>query len=148
MRQMLKKRGRRSEVVVQKVEGEIRKWVGGSDWAFGVDEVDGMGWKTIDASLVEVPEDVESGNGNTNGEGSTSTSRSLGAANKRMPERHHIRSPLPALPVKDDLIPSILELSRSPAHLSWAVTDSFDRLVVHLVARYYELLSWSKLPPL
>jgi hypothetical protein len=39
---------------------------------------------------------------------------------------------------------AIVELVREPGHLVWAVADGFERLIVHLLARYYELLSFSE----
>jgi hypothetical protein len=41
--------------------------------------------------------------------------------------------------------PALVELMRAPHHLIWAVADSFERLVVHLLCRYYELSSFSTL---
>ncbi|WVF67271.1 hypothetical protein IAT40_002020 [Kwoniella sp. CBS 6097] len=82
---------------------------------------------------------------------------------RRMPLQHQITALLPPLPTtttngSDDNNngasataakstrqgPCVLEYSRSPAHLSWFIPESFERLVVHLISRYYELLSWSE----
>lgn len=43
-----------------------------------------------------------------------------------------------------DSYQAILELAREPGRLVWHVPDSFERLVVHLVARYYGLVSFSR----
>nr|ODN89590.1 hypothetical protein L203_02303 [Cryptococcus depauperatus CBS 7841] len=60
----------------------------------------------------------------------------------RLPPQHDIVFPEP--PLENGQIPAVLEISRSPAHLSWHLSDKFERLVVHLLARYYELVSWSE----
>ena len=60
---------------------------------------------------------------------------------RRVPTIHRPRTVLPTLPTPR---PAVIELSRSPAHLSWAVADPFERLVVHLLCRYYELVTFSK----
>ncbi|WWC64775.1 uncharacterized protein I303_107387 [Kwoniella dejecticola CBS 10117] len=104
----------------------------------------------------------------TSGPISTSTSTSTGHVGntnrprRRLPPRHQITGLLPPLPRNSNSnlndidsdghkhnenangLPSILEISRSPAHLSWYVVDSFERLVIHILARYYELVSWSE----
>ncbi|WWD03972.1 hypothetical protein V865_002032 [Kwoniella europaea PYCC6329] len=130
-----KKRGRRVESLVQAVEGEMRKWLGG-DWSLNLSSTEGAEgsrWKVIDGTLVDIP--VEK-NGETSG--SNTNNR------RRLPIQHQLNGLLPSLPKENDQIPSILEISRSPAHLSWYIVDPFERLVVHLLARYYELISWSE----
>lgn len=130
-RAMLQKRGRRVESLVGIVEGEIRGWLGGPSWSSG--EIDcSMAWKVIDGSLVDV---------DTAQAGPAISPTPI--SNRRMPPQHQIKTDLPSLPSRSMQWPAILELSRSPAHLSWAVPDSFERLVIHLIARYYELISWS-----
>ncbi|WWD19808.1 hypothetical protein CI109_104272 [Kwoniella shandongensis] len=137
-RALLRKRGgRRVEGLVGKVEEEIRGWLGGNwgDLNHSIAPSEGdESWKVIDDNLVD--HTIHSG------ESSTSSASS----SRRMPTLHQITSALPILPLTGedpDQIPAILEISRSPAHLSWLVSDSFERLVVHLIARYYELVSWS-----
>lgn len=44
----------------------------------------------------------------------------------------------------DKTFQSLVELAREPGRLVWHVPDPFDRLVVHLVARYYGLVSFSR----
>ncbi|KAK4684691.1 hypothetical protein P7C73_g5476, partial [Tremellales sp. Uapishka_1] len=126
-RAMLRKRGRRAEVVVMRVENEIKDWLAGKGWNLGWRNDDDEGWKVIDETMVEYepPESKDEG------------------SSRRMHERLR-HATLPKLEVVDGKCRAILELSRSPAHLSWAVADNFERLVVHLVARYYELVSWSE----
>lgn len=128
-RALLRKRGRRAESIVPSVENTVRSWLGGEyDIAPG-----DLGWRVIDKTPVETPARAANANGHA------------GPSGRRLPAQHQMNA-LPPLPVEDGAVPAILEVSRSAAHLSWAVPDSFDRLVVHLVARYYELASWSELP--
>ncbi|WVQ66665.1 uncharacterized protein L199_004852 [Kwoniella botswanensis] len=132
-----KKRGRRVESLVQAVEGEMRKWLGG-DWSLNLSSTEGaegLRWKIIDGTLVDIP--IEK-NGETSGSNTNTNNR------RRLPIQHQINGMLPFLPKENDQIPSILEISRSPAHLSWYIVDPFERLVVHLLARYYDLISWSE----
>ncbi|KAK1922201.1 hypothetical protein DB88DRAFT_542193 [Papiliotrema laurentii] len=131
-RALLRKKGRRAEELVGTVESGLREWLQGEGWDLGADP-DHTTWNVIDPTPVDymAPE----------GEAGPSSSRS---GSRRMPERHQLRDQLPPLPVEDGSCPAILELSRSPAHLTWAVTEGFERLVVHLVVRYYELVSWSE----
>lgn len=138
---MLRKRGRRVEVLVGKVEEEIKGWLKGEGFFENTRaEVESSGWRVVDGSLVEVqlpkvdladqPESASMSTGN----------------GRRMPDRHRLREALPPLPPVEQAgtLSAILEYSRSPAHLSWAVMDGFERLVLHLVARYYELVTWSE----
>lgn len=117
--------------MVNLVEGRLRKWLDGEGWNLG-HETGEPEWTVVDSTLVNV--ELEG----TDGAGPSSPPSS-----RRMPHQHRLRDHLPPLPVVGKQVPAILELSRSPAHLSWAVVDGFDRLVVHLVVRYYELVSWS-----
>nr|XP_019043962.1 hypothetical protein I302_07239 [Kwoniella bestiolae CBS 10118]OCF22892.1 hypothetical protein I302_07239 [Kwoniella bestiolae CBS 10118] len=142
-----KKRGRRVEGLVQGVEQEMRGWLGG-DWDvtnLNGHSSDGEGrrWKIIDETLVDIP--IEK-NGEGSGSGSSTNGNGSGSNRRRLPAQHQITGSLPSLPEKQDgsQVSAILEISRSPAHLSWYVVDPFERLVVHLLARYYELVSWSE----
>ncbi|ORY31615.1 hypothetical protein BCR39DRAFT_525918 [Naematelia encephala] len=130
-RALLRKRGRRAEYLVALVEGQIQNWKNGQGWLDSLHSTEN--WKILDSTLVENEEILKGESDESVGEGSTST--------RRMPALHQIQTRLPPLPTGSRA--AVLELSRSPAHLTWAVADSFDRLVVHLVARYYELVSWS-----
>jgi hypothetical protein len=146
------------ETLVGVVENELRSWLSGEGWDLngngsvdrdrdgdgdGDGEVgsDGYsvgqnGWRILDNQLVEV---------STNDAAGTTTS----SQRRSLPERHRVEAALPPLPYEGSStkqLPAILELSRSPAHLTWTVTESFERLVVHLVVRYYDLISWSELP--
>lgn len=111
------------------VEDAVRSWLGGE---FDCETEDA--WRTIDATEVDYASAIRP-EGQANG----------GGPSRRMPQQHHMREAVPDLPIVKGQVAAVLELSRSPAHMSWAVPDSFDRLVVHLVARYYELISWSEL---
>ncbi|KAL1410866.1 hypothetical protein Q8F55_001809 [Vanrija albida] len=122
-RALLRRGGRRAEVIVPPLEGAVRAWLGGE---FG--GADELGWRVVEATRVEL---------------APSTPRSA-VTGHSVPPQHRVQAPLPPLPVDDGGVPALLELSRSAAHLSLAVPDSFDRLVVHLVARYYDLVSWSE----
>lgn len=126
-RAVLRRRGRRAETIVPKVENAVRSWLGGEFEAPPADSA----WCTVDATLVDYAASRPEGQ---NGAGPS----------RRMPQQHQVQAEVPDLPITRGQVAAVLELSRSPAHLSWAVPDSFDRLVVHLVARYYELISWSE----
>lgn len=144
IRQALRKKGRRTEVVVQKVEDELRGWLSGiGTLNDGDEEGRGEEWSVVDDTLVEYSssgKEDEAGNG-ANGQGPGSGSR------RRIPARHRPDT-LPCLPVKEGLVPAILELSRSVGHLSWLALEGFERLVIHLICRYYEVVSWSESLPL
>lgn len=144
IRQALRKKGRRTEVVVQRVEDEIRGWLGGKgvlEAEAAAADSDNEGscgqWKPIDATLVESTfRSRDEGDGEDVG--------SQVAGSRRMPARHRLRGDLPPLPITEGTLPAILELSRSVGHLTWLAVEGFERLVIHLVCRYYELVSWSK----
>ena len=148
IRQALRKKGRRTEVVVQKVEDEIRGWLGGKGVleaeaaAADSDAEDNCGkWKIVDDTLIESsfkPKD----------DGEEGVSGTQVAGSRRMPARHRLRGNLPSLPINDGTLPAILEISRSVGHLTWLAVEGFERLVIHLICRYYELVSWSKSPSL
>ncbi|KAL7424421.1 hypothetical protein Q5752_000104 [Cryptotrichosporon argae] len=107
VRQLLRRKGRRAEVVVRLVEGEIRRWLAGQ-W--------GVGWRAVDDETVA----FEPAEGEVEG------------------------VVLPPLPGDTNAaIPAILSLAATPDSLALALADPFDRLVTHLLARYYRLLSRS-----
>jgi hypothetical protein len=116
---------------VEIVETRLIRWLEGEGWDLGNREDQEPQWTVVDDSPVDIEAEA------TAGPSSSSTT------SRRMPERHQLRNQLPALPRSGNQLPAILELSRSPAHVSWAIADGFDRLVTHLVVRYYELVSWS-----
>ncbi|TXT15827.1 hypothetical protein VHUM_00330 [Vanrija humicola] len=126
-RALLRRGGRRAEVIVPALEGAVRGWLGGELSP----AADDGSWRVLEATPVALA-------------ASQGTSRANGTHGHRVPPQHRVAAPLPPLPVTDGHVPALLELSRSAAHLSLAVPDSFDRLVVHLVARYYDLVSWSE----
>ncbi|WVQ94870.1 hypothetical protein IAU59_001954 [Kwoniella sp. CBS 9459] len=151
--------GRRVEQFVGTVEKEIRGWLDG-DYSLNGHSSDhhhgsGGSWRAIDDTLCDyaVPEPSVAGPSSS----STATAES-GSSNspqrlngRRIPLQHQITAHLPPLPDSQQTtapasrqVPSVLEYSRSPAHLSWFIPESFERLVVHLICRYYELLSWSE----
>jgi hypothetical protein len=136
-RAILRKRGRRVETFVGVVESELRSWLGGEGWFQG--EAASTGWKVLDTHLVEIS--------STPNVDSSSTSP---RTSRRIPQQHQTLS-LPPLPYDQSTgvkqLPALLELSRSPAHRTWCVTEPFERLVVHLIVRYYELISWSEFRP-
>ena len=121
------------EDLVHIVEKEIRGWLGGPSWSLA-DDVMTDSWRVIDGLLIDT---------NMCETGPLTTPASL--PDRRMPAQHQIKTHISSLPLRaSKKCPAILELSRSPAHRSWAVADSFERLVVHLLIRYYELISWSR----
>ncbi|WVO24687.1 uncharacterized protein IAS62_006057 [Cryptococcus decagattii] len=128
-RAMLRKRGKRAEGLVTKADTEIRNWLGG-EWGDLNAQKDGQ-WRVIDQRLVDYAFDI-------------SRARSISSTTGRRLFTHRGLDALPDLPIENGQIPAILEISRSPAHLSWFLAESFDRLVVHLLSRYYELASCSQ----
>ena len=126
----MRKKGRRAEELVGIIEGNLRGWLKGEGWDLR-GEKEGIEWTVIDGTPVEKAAVEEE-------EPSTSPITS-----RRMPERHQLRDQLPPIPLENGQGRAILELSRSPAHLTWAIAEGFERLVTHLVVRYYELVSWS-----
>ena len=127
-RALLRKRGRRAEVFVGNVDNQLRAWLGGSGWTFAEPSPE-PSWSVIDNEMVEVDATAQ---------------LSSDPASRRMPAQHQVRGKVPPLPIVDDRVAAIVELSRSPAHITWAVAEGFERLIVHLLARYYELVSWSE----
>lgn len=155
IRQVLRKKGRRTEVVVQKVEDEIRGWLAGR----GVLEQErerehgdcsstatGESWRMVDGTLLEA--EPSAGELQHDGSPTTTTSAPVGQSqSRRIPAQHRPGPTLPRLPIQaDGQIPAILELSRSAGHLTWCAVEGFERLVIHLIARYYELVSFSTSP--
>jgi hypothetical protein len=130
-RSLLRKRGRRAEIFVGNVDSKLRAWLGGEGWDLSNDI--GTTWTVVDPEMVETESrsHVES------------SSRS-----RRMPEQHQLQGRVPEIPTDGGRVAAILELSRSPAHLTWAIAEGFERLIVHLLARYYDLISWSESTPL
>lgn len=136
VRQLLRKRGRRAEHLVGVIEGQIRAWLGG-DWELRRELAAIPAWKAIDPPNLSFP--LMAGVPQADSEESHASPHP-----SQLPSHRSPGPPLPPLPLLADSDPAyILESTRSPAHLSWHVPDSFDRLVTHLVARYYELISWS-----
>ena len=43
--------------------------------------------------------------------------------------------------------PSIMELSHNPLQLKWKTGDPFARYIIHCVARWHSVVSFSKRPP-
>lgn len=146
IRQALKKKGRRTEVVVQRVEGELRGWLGGK----GVLGLEGSmpEWRILDDTLVNhvfgAPPQHPNGNETGQEDDEKEDTTTGGAGSRRMPERHRLQGSLPPLPIKDGTLPAIMELSRSAGHLTWMAVEGFERLVIHLICRYYEVVSWSE----
>lgn len=155
VRALLRKGGRRAEVLIPRVEGVIRGWLEGVERiergamvAAGEGE-EGDGWSVIDATLTDLKDagmrgaEADEGqvNGNAPGAGGNGSAPPLA---RRLPPTLRPPNPLPALPIEHGQVPAILEITRSPAHISLAVIDPYDRLIVHLLARYYECLSWSE----
>lgn len=140
IRQALRKKGRRTEVVVQKVEDGIRSWLSGQGVLSNGDDCEESKWTVIDDTLLEDHTEVleRESSGTAHGHGQSSTS------GRRIPQQYRVEhGSTPPLPVRDDLVPAILELSRSAGHLTWLAIESFERLVVHLICRYYEVVSFS-----
>ncbi|WRT70055.1 uncharacterized protein IL334_007049 [Kwoniella shivajii] len=151
-RALLRKRGRRVENLVGKVENEIKGWLDGG-YNLSLSEQTSNDWTIIDDTLIDIPsstskdEESNSASGSGSGSGSGSVSiNTMTSMRRRLPVQHQITGLLPSLPLQDEhgQAHAILEISRSPAHLSWYIVDGFERLVVHLLARYYELISWSE----
>ncbi|KAJ9098202.1 hypothetical protein QFC21_004531 [Naganishia friedmannii] len=169
VRQMLRRRGRRAEQVVQFVENELRGWSGVA--GFGEqDGSHGTGFgqpRIIDDSMVDVTAEYSMAapsNPNTKGApivqptaGPEEPIRSLPRAftTTSSVASDHMSTVLTSFYMADGVSTSraaverkaIVELVREPGHLVWAVADGFERLIVHLLARYYELLSFSQTLP-
>jgi hypothetical protein len=166
VRQMLRRRGRRAEQVVQFVENELRGWSGVV--GFGEEDAShGTGFgqpRVIDDSIVDVTAEysmVAPSNSNTKGApivqptaGPEEPIRALPRAftTTSSSASEHMSTVLTSFYTADGVSSAraaverkaIVELVREPGHLVWAVADGFERLIVHLLARYYELLSFSK----
>jgi hypothetical protein len=142
-RALLRKRGSRAEGVVTRVEGVVRSWLAGES-AQGEEG----GWKVVDPHLVDLEfEDQGISNGLSTSTTPFSGSLMVPPQGRKLPSQHRPTGILPSLPISQNQVPAVLELSRSVVHLTLAAADPFDRLVIHLLARYYECLSWSKYIP-
>ncbi|WVR09580.1 hypothetical protein IAU60_006650 [Kwoniella sp. DSM 27419] len=135
--------GRRVEQLVGRVESEIRTWLDG-DFALAAGE--GSNWRVVDDTpSPHVPFPVPRSGPQGFGPATQAGSTAVPGPNRHMPIQHRITGLLPALPpVSEGTLPAILEHSRSPAHLTWYINDGFERMVVHMICRYYELYSWSE----
>lgn len=135
-----RRKGKRTEEFVGIVEKQLRGWLDGEGWDLKHGGDDSC-WRILD----DAPANVDKVHGD---EESEAIDTSPAGPSRRMPSQHQIRGDLPSLPSSHggQGTPSLVELSRSPAHLSWCVTDGFERLITHLLVRYYELISWSEYP--
>lgn len=127
-------------MVVMRVEGELRGWLGGK----GVlEEGRDAKWTVVDETLVE--NIFAPASRRQEGENEDGTNDHSATTSRRMPERHRLKGSLPPLPISEGMVPAIMELSRSAGHLTWMAVEGFERLVIHLICRYYEVVSWSQL---
>ena len=112
------KQGGRAEIVVLKVEKELLSWLSESGAVGG--EWTKVGERTIDDTLVSEP---------------------LHSFDSSLPEF------LPSSTIIPTAIerPAIVELSQTPGNLVWAIGDPYTRFLIHCIARYYSLVSFSKL---
>jgi hypothetical protein len=132
------------------VEEAVRSWLG-QDWPEDREE---QAWKVVDEHLVDVEFEADEEPECPTISTSTSpfaTELRVPAIGRRLPPQHRPKGTLPPLPLTEVSrgewqVPAVLELSRSVVHLTLAAADPFDRLVIHLLARYYECLSWSEFP--
>ncbi|KAJ9110271.1 hypothetical protein QFC19_001674 [Naganishia cerealis] len=169
VRQMLRRRGRRAEQVVQSVENELRIWSG----VVGFDEEDiphGTGYgqpRIIDNTVVDVtpeysmvaPPDSKAKRAAivqpTSGPEEPIRSSPRAFSTTASAASEQLSSVLTSFYTAEGISTTraaherkaIVELVREPGHLVWAVADGFERLIVHLLARYYELLSFSQTLP-
>lgn len=180
VRGLLRKRGRRAEVVVKLVEDELRSWSGcelGDDEMAGLDQyhqtrggVSGYGQpRVLDTTMVNLKNGNKSAaigrSGNTVVPGvNPSDQQELiastdgEASSSRLP-RPFTTSPNSSPQFLSNLLTSlyttsagsrdtqrqaVVEVIRAPGHLVWAVADSWERLIVHLLVRYYGLVSFSE----
>jgi hypothetical protein len=110
--------------VILRAEGEIRDR--GRDWKAE------PGWKVIDDTLIEpAPSPYPSS--------SESQPRTL-------PHAPRISIP-PVLLRTHGPKPGITALAQTAAHQIWHVPDPFDRWIIHLLCRYWDLVSWSAPAP-
>ncbi|KAJ9117469.1 hypothetical protein QFC22_004319 [Naganishia vaughanmartiniae] len=169
VRQMLRRRGRRAEQVVQFVENELRGWSGAA--GFGEQNgTHGTGFgqpRIIDDSVVDVTAEYSMvAPPNSDMKGAPIVQRTAGPEEpiRSLPRAftttsssasEHMSNVLTSFYTADGVPTAraaverkaIVELVREPGHLVWAVADGFERLIVHLLARYYELLSFSQTLP-
>lgn len=163
VRQMLRRRGRRAEQVVQAVENELRSWSG----AEGLDDADrthGTGFgqpRVIDRVVVDVtpeysvapqsdpsrpivqPTPVSEESTRSLPRAFTTAAGTSAAHTSSVLASFYTADGVPAIRAANQRA-AIIELVREPGHLVWAIADGFERLIVHLLARYYELLSFSE----
>jgi hypothetical protein len=163
VRQLLRKRGRRAEVVVDTVEGELVRWLDGLDSGNLFAREFGTGQpRIIDATDVSFNFDEES-----NISSNRPVAPAVPQSNEPIPvtdyatpfstnsstsstdlsillQSFYNSSALSGSSTQGHTRPALVELMRSSDHLIWAVADSFERLVVHLLCRYYELSSFSE----
>ncbi len=176
VRQLLRKRGRRAEVVVGKSEEVLRNWVmgsgimGGAGGGYGqprvIDstpvECDLTSSTTINSSSSALKVQLAPTTSAPNTASSLSdiplSTRSLPSVFSTSPTSspEHLSTVLTSfytsgtppnqrqIPGRKSSVPAIVELAHAPGHLVWAVMDPFERLIVHLLCRYYDLISFSK----
>jgi len=183
VRSMLRKRGRRAEMVVKVVEGELRGWSG---CELDQDEMDitlrmahvqdlnGYGQpRIIDSTLVNIRQAAGVGSSRSaplaeavsqsDQQDLLDGSATGNISTARLPRpftTHPSSSPEYLSGLLTSLYTSttqggstnlfserqaIVELIRAPGHLVWAVADGWERLIVHLLVRYYGLISFSEL---
>lgn len=181
VRSMLRKRGRRAEVVVKIVEKELRGWSGceldDDEIAATLQEtliqdLDGFGQpRIIDTTLVNLKASQMASTSNSHPPLAETVSNARqqdllagsSAANptNRLPRpftTHPASSPHSLSSLLTSIYTSsrtgaydmstqrqaIIELVRAPGHLVWAIADGWERLIVHLLVRYYGLISFSE----
>jgi hypothetical protein len=181
VRSLLRGRGRRSEVIIQVVEKELRPWSGCEledgeenthDHGYRVQDISGYGNpRIIDSSIVHVKSEGSSKRKSTRhntvveytphrDQQEMLDARLSDRANTRLPQpftTHSSSSPEFLARLLESIYSSsssgsgsphthrqaIIELVRTPGHLVWAIADGWERLIVHLLVRYYGLISFS-----
>ena len=181
VRSMLRKRGRRAEVVVKIVEKELRGWSGceldddeiaATLQGTLIQDLNGFGQpRIIDTSLVHIKCTQTANTSKANAPLAEAVSQSqqedLLAGSSASNPRNRLPRPFTTHPASSphslsSLLTSIytssmsgsydmttqrqaiIELVRAPGHLVWAIADGWERLIVHLLVRYYGLISFSK----
>ncbi|CDZ97480.1 hypothetical protein [Phaffia rhodozyma] len=136
IRRTLQRRGARAEDLCKIVEDELTSWkkeVRREVIVFsGRPHQSNEGGRIVDAFLVPTP-------------ARDSPSTPYQSASGRA-------GPLPLDMVSrsfdhDGFCPAIVELARSEGSLTWAIAEGFERYVVHCVARYHGLVTFSKTSP-
>lgn len=169
VRQLMRKRGARAQVVVERVEAELLRWMEGLEQGNLYAREHGIGQpKIIDAtpSSFDVPDGPATAASSapaanplaapsdTNVPAPTtgptpfalSSSSTPAALSTLLDSFYHSEAAKPG--ASRSARPAIVELMRAPGHLIWAIADSFERLIVHILCRYYELSSFSQSGPL